>query len=43
MMKIFTDLPIDEEKMYEAYHRNISDSILALAYRGSDYVYPGFR
>jgi hypothetical protein len=42
MLEIFDFLP-ERHQMYETYDRNISDSILLLAYRGSDYVYPGFR
>lgn len=40
MLEIFDFLP-ERYQMYESYDRNISESLLALAYRGSDYVYPG--
>lgn len=39
MLEIFDFLP-ERHQMYESYDREISDSLLALAYRGSDYVYP---
>lgn len=42
MLEIFDFLP-ERHQMYESYDENMSDSLLALPYRGSDYVYPGYR